>query len=77
MYGKPLDWPKGRFIGSLPLRLVILEARNQTEHWELKDPRDGIVKCFESLACEVDPVFMNYKTKNMAFEVVPLLGWRT
>lgn len=76
-FGKPANWPLGRLIGSQPLKTVILEARNQSEHWEEGAPRAPVERCFEALTTEIGPQFGQYKTKNLAFEVVSLLGWRS
>lgn len=76
-FGKPENWPLGRSIGSQTLKTVILEARNQSEHWEEGAPRAPVERCFKSLAAEIGPQFGQYKTKNLAFEVVSILGWRS
>lgn len=76
-YGHPDKWPTGRAIGSLSLKTVIREARNQSEHWEERKPRQGVEECFQALEETKGSVFGQYKTKNLAFEVVSMLGWRT
>jgi len=77
IYGSPTNWPPGKAIGSQPLKTVILQARNQSEHWEEGDPRPPIETCFQLLETEKGAEFGQYKTKNLAFEVVSLLGWQT
>ena len=76
-FGKPVNWPDGRLIGTQHMKTVILEARNQSEHWEEGNPRTGVQQCFDTLAAEVDPDFGAYRKKNLAFEVVSHLGWRS
>ena len=33
--------------------------------------------CFNALAADIDPKFYQFTTRNMAFDVVDLLGWQT
>lgn len=75
VYGSPTNWPEGQAIGSQPLKTVILEARNQSEHWEAGNPRPRVEACFQALEAEKGKDFGQYKTKNLAFEVVSMLGW--
>jgi hypothetical protein len=77
IYGPPKNWPTGKAIGSQPLKTVILEARNQSEHWEEGNPRPRVEACFQTLEAEKGKEFGQYKTKNLAFEVVSMLGWHT
>ena len=68
--------PQGRTIlGGVNLRDVAWEGRNQAQHWEEGRPNAGVRQCFDALAA-ADSRFVPYKTHNMAFEVVKLLGWR-
>ncbi|WP_306591427.1 hypothetical protein [Geothrix sp. 21YS21S-4] len=76
-YGSPSDWPSVRQIGSQTLAAVILQARNQTEHWEEGNPKPKVVICFDALTAEMGPEFSRYREKNLAFEVISLLGWHT
>lgn len=74
--GKPTA--TGRTIGSSQqLSDVIWLARNQALHWEEQSFRQPVVDCFTSLASEVDRVFSDYRTRNMALDVIKMLGWRT
>ncbi len=75
--GKPVNWPKGRLVGSPDLKTIILESRNQSEHWEEGNPFPKIEQCFKTLAAEKGPQFSHYKSKNWIFEVVFMLGWRS
>ncbi|MDQ2942900.1 MAG: hypothetical protein M3R21_04420 [Candidatus Dormibacteraeota bacterium] len=74
-YGRHQDCPSGRAVAGVPLKTVIWEGRNQAMHWE--DPeniKDAMRRCFETLALR-DPVFRDYEHRNMALEVVQILGW--
>ena len=77
VYGSPANWPTGRRLGSQDLKTIILEARNQSEHWEEGNPWQKVEACFKALEAEVGSQFGDYKTKNLAFEVVAALGWRS
>ena len=76
-FGKLNNWPDGRTVGSQHLKTIILESRNQSEHWEEGNPRLNVEQCFNTLAAEYGSEFGQYKTKNLAFEVVSMLGWRS
>lgn len=76
-FGKPVNWPNGRSVGSQDLKTIILESRNQSEHWEEGNPFPKVEQCFERLAAEIGPQFSDYRTKNLAFAVVCMLGWRS
>lgn len=76
-FGKPANWPNGRLVSSQDLKTIILESRNQSEHWEEGNPFPKVEQCFNTLAAEKGPEFAQYKTKNLAFEIVSMLGWRS
>lgn len=69
--------PAGRSIGSQPLSEVIWQARNQAIHWEDGTFTPPVENCFNKLAAEVDPAFGDFKNRNLAYNVVTSLGWRT
>ncbi|MGW2064867.1 hypothetical protein ACWCO9_30345 [Streptomyces sp. NPDC001937] len=74
--GHPNSWAEGRHIGGQAISKIIRIARNQAMHWgEDKPPYPETVACFESLA-SVDPVFGDFRKRNMALEVVELLDWK-
>jgi hypothetical protein len=74
--GKPAA--SGRPIGSSQqLSEVTWQARNQALHWEEQNFRQPVVDCFTALANEVDPVFGDFRSRNMALDVIKVLGWRT
>ena len=69
--------PHGRAVGSQTIAAIIWQSRNQSLHWEEGSFRAPVVTCFSALETEVDPKFGQYTNRNMAFEVVELLGWRS
>ena len=69
--------PNGRSIGTQAIKVVIWQGRNQSIHWEEDNSRPAVEQCFDTLAREKDAKFVDYKTKNMAFDIVELLGWKT
>jgi hypothetical protein len=68
--------PEGRHIGLLPMRNVIWQGRNQAIHWDEGRFTQSVRTVFEGLARDIDPKFSAFTSRNMAFEVVSLLGWR-
>lgn len=76
-FGAPENWPHGRLIGTQNLKTIILEARNQSEHWEEGNPKPKVQTCFDTLTAEKSSDFAHYRTKNLAFKVVSLLEWRS
>lgn len=75
VHGKLDAVPAGREIHGVPIKDIIWQARNQSMHWEEGKPHNGVVGCFEKLA-QAEPVFSNYGSRSLAFEVIHLLGWR-
>jgi hypothetical protein len=74
--GKPTAM--GKTVGSSQqLSEVIWQARNQALHWEAQNFHPPVVACFTALASEVDQVFNDFRTRNMALDVIDMLGWRT
>ncbi|HMU33852.1 MAG TPA: hypothetical protein PKC89_08305 [Pyrinomonadaceae bacterium] len=76
-FGEPASWPDGRLVGTQYLKTIILESRNQSAHWEEGRPSKKVERCFETLIADKGSKFGEYKTKNLAFEVVSMLGWRS
>ena len=75
-YGKERKGcPHGRMIADLSLHEVIWQGRNQAIHWEEGSFGNPVEICFGQLANYANPVFNEYKNRNMAYEVVGLLGW--
>lgn len=69
--------PDGRHIGTLPLKDVIWQSRNQAIHWDEGRFKQPVRDVFATLARESDPKFNDFTSRNMAFEVVSLLGWHS
>jgi hypothetical protein len=67
--------PDGRLIYAVCLKSVIWEGRNQSLHWETGRPHSAVEKCFDSLKVAV-PALSDYRTRNLAFDLVRMLGWR-
>lgn len=75
-HGGKTACPEGRVVfGGVHLRDLVWEGRNQAQHWEEMNPKAGVRQCFDALAA-ADSRFVQYSARNMAFEVVRLLGWR-
>jgi hypothetical protein len=73
-----VEWaavPNGRMLGSLPLKTIVLQARNQAMHWEGGNFHSPVNNCFQTLIVEHGARFATYSTESMAAEVVRLLGW--
>jgi hypothetical protein len=82
VYGHPNKWSAGQLIGSQGLSKVIIEARNQSVHSDeaiktgtYKKPDVAI--CFKKLEQEIDPVFGDFLKRDMSFEIIKALGWKT
>lgn len=72
------DWsaaPSGRNISGQPLAKLIWMARNQGLHWEDHTFNENVTRCFEELKA-FDPIFGDYASRNIAFEVISAIGWR-
>lgn len=69
--------PDRRLIGSQPIKNIIWQGRNQALHWDEGNPRPQVMACFQTLAREQDPKFADFATRNLANDIVELLGWRT
>lgn len=52
--------PSGRSIGSVALKDLIWQGRNQASHWEEGNLRPPVVLCFETLKVEQDAAFGDY-----------------
>ncbi|MBL8688021.1 MAG: hypothetical protein JNL04_02935 [Rhodospirillaceae bacterium] len=69
--------PNGRMIGSLPLKTIVWQARNQAMHYEEGNPHPPVVAVFDTLVREHGNIFGSYRTEIKAAEVVGLLGWNS
>ena len=64
----------------MPLSTVILQARNQSTHYEeaigagtFRNP--AINNCFLTLKSEQDEIFDEYSRRDMSHEVLKMLDW--
>lgn len=73
---KRIGCPDGRILVGMPFHEVVWQARNQALHWEEGTFHPPTVTCFEALS-KTDPVFEQYKYRNLAYETVLLLDWRS
>jgi hypothetical protein len=76
VHGKPGACPDGGIIGTQPLKNIIWQSRNQALHWEEGKFMPPVTACFDTLAKDVDPKFSEFTSRNMASDVVTLLGWK-
>lgn len=74
VHGKPDASPDGRNVVCIVLKELIWQGRNQAMHWEEGKPHKAVEACFEKLK-DVNPAFADYAVRNLAFEVIELLGW--
>ena len=72
-----VNCPDGRLIGTQKLKQVIWQGRNQSIHYEEGNFTPAVITCFDTLASEIDSKFNRYRTANLAFEIVNLLGWKS
>lgn len=69
--------PQGRDLAGLDLHEVIWQGRNQSIHWEDGTFRIPTEACFQTLATNLDPAFNQYPNRNMAFDIIEALNWKT
>jgi hypothetical protein len=74
VHGRLASAPAARLFHGLDLKDVIWQGRNQALHWEDGNLHPPAVACFETLKA-ADAVVGDYRTRNLAFEIVRLLGW--
>lgn len=78
MVHKGLGGPVGRLIGTQALHDVVWQARNQTLHYEDGRCHQPVATRFEALAIDLNnQAFLEYNSKNLAYEVLVLLKWDT
>jgi hypothetical protein len=76
-FGKFDKWPKGKLVGSQDLKTIVIQGRNQSMHWEEGKFNQECEKCLSTLVDDFGQQFASYSQKNLAFEIVSLLGWRS
>ncbi|KAB2311488.1 hypothetical protein F8A87_06695 [Betaproteobacteria bacterium SCN2] len=76
-YGSREAAPTGRMLGSLPVRDVIWQARNQSMHYEEGAFGKPVCDLFTKLEQEQGPQFslVNHPVQNRAKQIIDVLGW--
>ena len=71
--------PRGRLIGTSHLKDIVWQARNQASHYDEGNFRPPVVALFEALEASHGSSFSLaiHEQKNLAKQVVHLLGWTT
>jgi hypothetical protein len=71
--------PEGRKIGTLPIRDITWQARNQAIHFEDGTFNPAVTKLFATLTDEQGPLFSLalHAHQSRAKQVLDLLGWST
>lgn len=77
VHGGLSNSPSGRPIGSQALSHVVWQARNQALHWEEGTFSNPVERCFTTLAAEYGRQFQDFRTRNLAREVLELLAWES
>jgi hypothetical protein len=75
VHGQLGPCPDGRLIGTQALKSVIWQSRNQALHWEEGTFSPQVTECFNVLARDIDPKFSEFIVRNMAWDIVGLVGW--
>ena len=77
VHGGPISAPAGRLLGSLAVRDIVWQARNQSMHYEEGKFKKAVVILFATLEREQGPQFSltKYANQNRAKQVLDALGW--
>jgi hypothetical protein len=77
VYGSPSAAPPGRMVGSLAVRDITWQARNQSMHYEEGSFNKALVDLFLTLEKEHGPQFSltAHAKQNRARQVLDVLGW--
>jgi hypothetical protein len=77
VHGGPGAAPSGRTIGSLAIRDIIWQARNQSMHYEEGTLKKPLIELFAKLETEQGSQFSlaTHAKQNRAKQVLDLLGW--
>lgn len=75
VHGKLDASPDGRTEAGVVLKDLIWQGRNQAMHWEEGKPHKSVESCFETLKAS-NTAFADYTARNLAFEILELLGWK-
>lgn len=78
VYGGTGAAPPGRALGSLAIRDVIWQARNQSMHYEEGTFKKAVVDLFATLEKEYGSQFSltTHARQNRAKQVIDILGWK-
>jgi len=77
VYGPPNTAPTGRTLGSLAVRDIIWQARNQSMHYEEGTFKKPLFDLFSKLEQEQGPQFSlaTHANQNRAKQILDVLGW--
>lgn len=77
-YGGRSAAPPGRALGSLCLRDVIWQGRNQSMHYDDDEPKEPVLILFKALAKQYGEQFslVKYAKQSRAKQVLDVLGWK-
>lgn len=77
VHRSPTAAPLGRSIGSVSLREIVWQGRNQAMHYEESALKDPVKHCFDTLKKEQGEQFSltKYAERSRAKEIVELLEW--
>lgn len=77
VYGGISAAPSGRTLGTLSIRDVILQARNQSMHYEEKGHKQPVLALFSTLEKEHGSQFSlaKHPKQSRAKQILELLGW--
>lgn len=74
VYGSLMNCPSGRILGGETLKNIVWQGRNQAMHFEESNYNQKVIDCFANLKLDYGSRF-SLGNKNLAYEVVRLLGW--
>ena len=77
VHGGPATAPTGRTVGTLFVRDIVWQARNQSMHYEEGNFKKALTELFANLETERGPQFSlaAHPKQNRAKQVLDLLGW--
>ena len=79
VHGGPKAAPEGRKVGTVPVRDVVWQARNQALHYEEGTFSKAVTDLFSTLEKEQGALFSlaKHAKQNRAKQILGLLGWTT
>lgn len=77
-YGGLSASPHGRYVGTLTVRDIIWQSRNQSMHYESGNYNQSVIGLFSTLESEQGSQFSlaNFPKQNRAKQILDLLGWK-